>query len=227
MDQPILHAKLKALGWHFLYSTVLVMLATLLIYYWYPHWLFWLDGGVQILYLIIPIDLVLGPCLMFVVFNPQKSTREKILDVGVILVLQWCALGYGLWQAMQNRTLALYFNSAELTSCPQSWYDIAQQKKPTHPIDEIQIFDYKKHANFDVQGFSATHHVGECVLSDKTVPATNYLDIVKRQGQVVRSMFPQVKPQDGQLTMLYQGRYGRAVLLLDEKTLKVIDHVKL
>lgn len=227
MDQPILHAKLKALGWHFLYSAVLVGCAALLVSYWYPNWLFKLDGGLQILYLIAPIDLVLGPCLMFVVFNPKKSLRERVLDVGFILVLQWLALGYGLWQAAQNRPLALYFNTVELTSCQQAWYESVNLPKPTHRIDEIKVFDYKKHANFKVYEFAATNNVGECVLSDKMVNATHYRFLLERQENIVLFEHPQIRPKAGQLAVMYRGQYGRAVLLLNKETLKVVDVVYL
>lgn len=222
MDQPILHAKLKALGWHFLYSAVLVGCAALFISYWYPDFLFWLDGGIQVLYLIIPIDLVLGPLLMFVVFNPLKSMRERVLDVGVVLILQWVALGYGLWQAYEQRPLSLYFSGTDLSSCPNRWYVKTNSMPPKHPVLEIQALNPNFNNSVKLMDLALNQGVSACVLSADMVPAPATL---LRKGEAhARSLLPKSAQSvaDHTIAVMYQGRHGEAVLILDAKTLRIL-----
>lgn len=225
MDKPMLHAKLKALSLHFLYSLALVGIAALLVQHWYPDWLFWLDGGLQVMQLIVPIDLVLGPLLMFVVFNPKKSFKEKSLDVGVVLVLQWAALGYGLWQAHAQRPLAVYFSGRELSSCPKTLYTKTNSLEPTHPVLDIQVLNPKADHTKKIMHLIWTYGVGECVLSQDMVPAIQDLEKFKKNDAVARKSLPKSlqKPQAGQVAAVYQGRYGRVALIFNDQTLEVLE----
>jgi hypothetical protein len=81
----------------------------------YPDALFWTDGGWQGLKILLMVDLVLGPTLTFMVFNPSKSKKALLVDFSVIAVLQVAALAYGLHNIYQKRP------------CAVAWFDGAFQ----------------------------------------------------------------------------------------------------
>lgn len=75
--------------------------------YWYPGILFDTGNGWKAIGLIIGIDLILGPLLTFIVFNPFKSSIK--FDLAVIALVQTAALAYGTWTIHQTRPVALAF----------------------------------------------------------------------------------------------------------------------
>ena len=61
----------------------------------YPSFYFNMSGGVQGLLLMFGVDVVLGPLITFLVFNPHKKRKEIISDLLIIAIIQFSALGYG------------------------------------------------------------------------------------------------------------------------------------
>ena len=52
------------------------------------------------LFLVVGIDVVLGPLLTLIVFHPKK--KSLIWDLAVIVAVQLGALGYGVWVMAQR-----------------------------------------------------------------------------------------------------------------------------
>ena len=103
--------KLKAAGLHILCSVLVAACVALLVFVlWYPEPYRVLSGGTQLFQMIVGIDVVAGPMLTFLVFNPQKTWRALAVDLGVIAVLQATALGYGLWVVFEARPVHLVFD---------------------------------------------------------------------------------------------------------------------
>ena len=71
---------------------VLVPLFYLVRYQWYPEDLFYLDGGIQGMYILVAVDLVLGPGLTFLAYDIIKSKQKIAFDLSVIAILQVSAL---------------------------------------------------------------------------------------------------------------------------------------
>ena len=53
------------------------------------------------------VDVVTGPLLTFVIFNPQKPRHELFCDLFLVVSIQLCALGYGVWSVWEARPLFL------------------------------------------------------------------------------------------------------------------------
>jgi len=60
---------------------------------WYPSPWFRAAGGGTLLLLLVGVDVILGPLLTFIVFNPAK--KSLFYDLAVIVMLQIAALIYG------------------------------------------------------------------------------------------------------------------------------------
>lgn len=117
-------AKSRALGWHLLLSFVVSLaLAAWMYFCLFPSFYFGMSGGWQGLGLVFGIDLVLGPLLTFLVFNPKKPRREKIGDFAVIGTVQLAALVYGMYMVYQAhpKMLLFYPNSYSAVVPYQEW----------------------------------------------------------------------------------------------------------
>lgn len=75
--------------------------------YWYPGILFDTGNGWKAIAMIVGIDLILGPLLTLIVFNPLKSSLK--FDLTIIALVQSAALIYGTWTIQQTRPIALAF----------------------------------------------------------------------------------------------------------------------
>ena len=84
----------QAAGLHLLISAAIAALALLVILgIWFPGPLFEAAGGLGLLYLLVGVDVVLGPLLTLVVFRSGKPGMK--FDLAVIGTVQLAALVYG------------------------------------------------------------------------------------------------------------------------------------
>ena len=96
----------QAFAGHLSFSLLLGMVVFALFrFLWYPGALFTLAGAGKLMLLVVGIDVILGPLLTLIVFNPGK--KSLIWDLAVILVVQVSALGYGVWVMAQSRPVFL------------------------------------------------------------------------------------------------------------------------
>jgi len=103
-------ARMLAFGVHLGISALIALLVVGLVFYvWYPAPLHDAVGVTQIFLVVLAVDVVLGPCLTFAVFKQGKKTLK--FDLAVIALLQFSALGYGLYTVAEGRPAWLVFNS--------------------------------------------------------------------------------------------------------------------
>jgi hypothetical protein len=101
---------LKASCFHAIGSILVASSATLVVLrLWYPYPYAELAGGRDLLWILISVDVICGPLLTLVLFNPLKSKRELGLDLGLVVVLQVAALVYGLHSLAEARPVALVY----------------------------------------------------------------------------------------------------------------------
>ena len=113
----LLHSKLKATGIHLCISLVLfLMIASWLYSQLYPSFYFSMSGGSQGLWLMLGVDMIVGPVLTFLILNPNKKMREILSDLAIIGVIQLVALFYGIQTVYQERPkLILMFEQGTAT----------------------------------------------------------------------------------------------------------------
>ncbi|MEQ1635204.1 MAG: hypothetical protein ABL903_00840 [Methylococcales bacterium] len=87
------------------FSIIFFILITL----WYPEPYFTASGGWQGLKIVAGIDVVLGPLLTLIIFNPSKSQRELSIDLSIIACFQTAALIWGIFTVYQQRPVAVVF----------------------------------------------------------------------------------------------------------------------
>ena len=75
-------------------ALVAAAIFAVMLFVWYPSPYFAAAGGATLLTLLIGVDVVLGPLLTFVVFDPAK--KSLVYDLAAIVMLQVAALVYGI-----------------------------------------------------------------------------------------------------------------------------------
>lgn len=97
-----------AAAWHFLGCFIVATFAAFLVFeFWYPFPYSEFSGGRELFFLIITIDVIVGPLLTFIVFDINKKNAELLRDLFFVVFLQIGALSYGLWTVWQARPLFL------------------------------------------------------------------------------------------------------------------------
>lgn len=150
--------------------------------YWYPGILFDSSNGWKAVGLIVGIDLILGPLLTLLVFNPAKSSIK--FDLWVIALIQTAALIYGTWTIHSSRPLAIaYVNTSFITlyanadnasevqervnslKTRQLFY-VFDDANPSQSFDSKQLAPYAQYAKTIPSLLSPYHHVS--MLKDST-----------------------------------------------------------
>jgi hypothetical protein len=88
-----IHLALSAL----IATAVVVLMLTL----WYPRPYFYAMGGATLLLILVGVDVVIGPLITLIIFNPKKKSLQ--FDLCVIAVLQLAALAYGSYVMFTSR----------------------------------------------------------------------------------------------------------------------------
>lgn len=100
----------RAAGIHLLISAAVAALAAGLVFgVWYPGVYRLLAGGRDLFWLIVSVDVVLGPLLTFAVFNLKKGWPHLRRDLAVIGLIQLAALIYGMTTVYGARPVAMVF----------------------------------------------------------------------------------------------------------------------
>jgi hypothetical protein len=113
---PAAHPNPRLAGWtrwqaaavHAAISASIGALAfVLMLLVWFPGELFRIAGGSTLIVLMVGVDVVLGPLLTLVVFDPLK--RLLRFDLALIATVQLAALLYGTWVMFEARPAYVVF----------------------------------------------------------------------------------------------------------------------
>lgn len=133
-----LGVRARAAGWHLSASLAMaVMVAALIFGLWYPGEYKVLAGGVGLFFVVMAVDVVIGPLLTFVIYDLSKGRAHLRRDILVIIVMQLLALAYGVHAMYLGRPVGLVFEFdrfrvvslaevvlAELPQAPPAYRDI-------------------------------------------------------------------------------------------------------
>ena len=90
----MIKTKLKASLIHFIISAFIIgCFLAFALTVWYPTPFFDISGLQHIIFILVTVDVILGPLLTFVVFKSQKTSLK--FDLSIIALVQLCAFGYG------------------------------------------------------------------------------------------------------------------------------------
>ena len=103
-----IHSAIRVSLAHFLICLLVAAIAGSLVFLvWFPFPYRELSGGRELFLLVMTVDVVSGPLLTLVLFNPGKSRAELWRDLGLVALIQLGSLGYGLTTVWEARPLFL------------------------------------------------------------------------------------------------------------------------
>jgi len=103
--------RLKAFSLHLLSSAAVLTLILGSLYFGWYRWPGWhLTDVTRVVLVMVCVDVVLGPTLTFIIANKNKPRRELVRDIGIIVVVQLCALIYGSVSLWSGRPLYYAFS---------------------------------------------------------------------------------------------------------------------
>lgn len=189
-------SRYKAAGLHFLGSaSVLLLIFALVRWIWYPGPLFMVANGINLIGIIAGVDVVLGPLIMLIIFNPQKKLIK--LDVAIVLLLQLGFLGYGTWSLLEARPAVIAFVENRFYMVTANEIEPAELKKATDPAFKSLSFtgpmlvgtqppsDRKKAEDIELSSFGG---MGIQNLPQYYVPYSQVLEKIKIAQRPVGAM---------------------------------------
>lgn len=136
-------SRFRAATIHLLISMSIVSAIFVLIFFvWYPTPTFQIAGAANIVFMLIAVDLVLGPLLTLIVFKENKWGMK--FDLTVIALVQLAALVYGTSTLYQERPYYMVFIVDRFNLVSEKHIDKSQlrfaelQEKPF--ADVIKVF---------------------------------------------------------------------------------------
>jgi hypothetical protein len=121
-------ARLIAFACHLLLSAAIVALTmAVVIGVWYPSPLFYVQDFSTVLLTLVGVDLVLGPLLTFIVYNPSKVLLK--FDLVIILLIQLSALSYGVYTSFISRPVYVVYSTDRFNSVSANEYQNIDLKK--------------------------------------------------------------------------------------------------
>lgn len=119
-------------------SALIALAAAALVFLvWYPWPYSVLAGGIGLFILITGVDVVMGPLITLVVFDRRKPWSELRRDLAIVVLLQLCALGYGLHVIFVARPVALALETDRLRVVRAG--DVAETELPLAPPSMRQL----------------------------------------------------------------------------------------
>ena len=129
----------KASGSHFLICVAIAAaVVTLMLELWYPGPLFEAAGGSGLLFILVCVDVTLGPLLTLVVFKAGKPGMK--FDLAVIALLQIAALAYGGYVVFLARPAFIVFVKDRFELVTVVELDPAEVAKAKYP--EFRSFSW-------------------------------------------------------------------------------------
>jgi hypothetical protein len=156
---------------------------------WYPAPFHELTGGGALFLILIAVDVVCGPVLTLVLFDPGKSRAKWRLDLCLIVLTQLGAMGYGLAQVASARPVFVAFEGDRFRLVQAFDVDVAQL--PDAP-----------------DGYRALRYVGPGLLGVRLARPgdADYLSSVQLSAQGLHPAFrpSRWRPFDEQIPTLLQ-----------------------
>lgn len=226
-------------------------LVAMMLLYWFPGELFFIDGGWQGLKLVAMVDLVLGPALTLILYKPGKP--KLVMDMSVVAAVQIAALGYGFYTTYHQRTVAIVyaekgFNTLSASDNRQAdeqllSLDLNPQPLPPTALLDVPLLltpeptpeEYGKYLENMLNGFP-----GPQERSDQYVPVASHHDsmaqdaldrqqLVERGAMDVIEQALEKQSLDAEAVEFYRfkARYANGIAIFDPEDMRIVDFVTL
>ena len=104
-------SRFHAFAYHLAISIGIALLSTAIVFFvWYPGILAEVSDVAAIFLILLAVDVVLGPVITLIVFNPAKKELKR--DLAIVGLIQLTALIYGMYTLFIARPVYTVYNAA-------------------------------------------------------------------------------------------------------------------
>jgi hypothetical protein len=118
-------------------AAVAALIAVLVFIVWFPFPYSQIASGRELFLIVIAVDVIIGPALSFIVYNPAKPRRELWRDLIAIFLVQTIALGYGLFTVSQARPVWTAFEGDRFRAVALPDIDVMALKEAPAPLQSL------------------------------------------------------------------------------------------
>jgi hypothetical protein len=211
----------KASAIHFLGSAcVLFLIFALVRWIWYPGPLFFAASGANLIGIVAAVDVILGPLIMLIIFNPKKSSLK--FDVAVVLLCQIGFMLYGAWSIFAARPVYMVFAENTFHLVTANEIEAAAQAKANPPYRAMPWFgpqivgvkgpqDEKKREEILFAGMVG---MGIQNLPEYFIPYADVMPQAKAAGKMIKALPALEKSDDLRLTAFQAGQQAQGKQIL-------------
>jgi len=237
--------RLKATSIHLILSAIAFFIVLyFILVHWYPKPHFAVNGGWQGVRIMLFVDIVLGPFLTLILFNPLKSKKAITFDLSIIVSIQISAFTWGVYAVHSQHPVALAFwkgiiyliLQCELSVQDKNQADIQLLDNGNPPV----VFVRKPVSGDEVAGvisFALIEYLSEKSLYFLYDPIKDHveelfvtsLDIEQKSpekiGTAKNNYLNKKRLQHDEIAFVpFDGRYGTSLLIFDRSG-NIIDAI--
>ncbi|HET7773572.1 MAG TPA: TfpX/TfpZ family type IV pilin accessory protein [Burkholderiaceae bacterium] len=250
LSRSLFLAKFRASGLHLLGSVLVATLVAVVVFkLWFPYPFREVSGGTNLFLLIISVDVVLGPLLTLVAFNPAKTRGHLARDLATIAVLQLAGLAYGTTVMYSARPIGMVYEvdrfravtyaDVKMDELPKALPELGKlsltgprlmgirDSKPG--AERLETLDLSM-AGFEVSmrpSFWVPYQDSVAAVLKRARPAQLLLDHHADQRETLQKAVAETGQPVAALRFLpLQGRQDNWVVLLDAQTAQPLGYAK-
>jgi len=176
---------------HFIISSVIALLCAVLVFFvWYPYPYYDLSGGKDLFILLVSVDVISGPLITLIVYDPKKSRTKLLFDLCVVFIIQLAALGYGLFNMALARPILVAFERDQFRVVTLSDINNDDMRYAPKELSESSLLGGPKLAVVNVPEFTDKNYLESVLLSiEGLYPAFRprlWLSYEQQKSQAIR-----------------------------------------
>lgn len=208
----------KASAIHLALSAAIgILVVALMLVVWYPQPYFAAMGGDTLIMILIGVDVVIGPLITLIVFDPKKKSLR--FDLAVIALLQLSALAYGCYVVFEARPVYNVFVVDRFEAVAANQVDAESLAKVTVPefralpvsgpriIAARQIDDPQRMADVVISAVSGGADIAN--LAELYVPYAEARQAAARKARPLAELLAR-QPDEAGTVRAFVARSGRA-----------------
>lgn len=211
---------------------------------------FWASGGISLIAIVAMVDIVLGPLLVFLVYDRRKKSLRR--DLAVIVCIQLAAIAYGIHASVLARPVLMTFvvdrfelvsaaevDAEELAKAPEqfrklSWAGpvLAAARMPENREEREQIMFASTSYGIDLRHL-LRHYVDYSTQRDEVIAKARPLDDLDRYNDPAKvaaalaSIVTIAKDPERLRYLPVQGPREDLVAVIDSRDAAVLGTVRL
>lgn len=232
-------------------ATIGTVVVSAMLLVWYPGSFFTAMGGNDLVLILLGVDVVLGPVITLVIFNPGKGWRLLRSDLAVIGTLQAAALAYGVYVIAEVRPVYMVYTvdrfdivaandlkEAELARVADPQFQgvpwgrprTIAVKSPTDPREQMRIIQSAL-AGADLQTFPQ-YYVKYEMLAARALKVSKPVAVLRRRhpeeaARIDRKLSELGRKEEELRFLPLKARTHDYCVLLDAKDGSVVGYLEL